>query len=63
MFVSRCAYVKVRALGTHVWVVVGGLDDAVVNVAKRAFDDQSAQHAVREGELYTIDARVALCAC
>ena len=44
-------------------MVVGGLDDAVVNVAKRAFDDQSAQHAVREGELYTIDARVALCAC
>ena len=44
-------------------MVVGGLDDAVVNVAKRAFDDRSAQHAVREGELRTIDARAALCVC
>ena len=44
-------------------MAVGGLDDAVVNVAKRAFGDQSAQHAVREGELRTIDARAALCVC
>jgi len=44
-------------------VVVGGLGDGMVHAAKRALDDQGAQHAVREGVVRAIDARVAVCVC
>ena len=63
MLVSRCVYAKVRALGTHLWVVVGGLGEEVVQVVKRVLDDQGAQHALREGEMCAVDARAALCVC
>ena len=63
MLVSRCAYVKVRALGAHPWVVVGGFGEDVVHVVKRALVDQGAQHALREGEMCAIDDRVAVCVC
>ena len=55
MVVSRCVH------GTHLWVVVGCLGEDVVHVVKRVIDDQGAQHALREGEMRVIDARVALC--
>ena len=42
-------------------MVVGGLCEDVVNVAKRVIDDQVAQHALRDGAMIAIDARVALC--
>ena len=44
-------------------MVVGGIIEDVVHVATGVLDDQSAQHAVREGELRAIDARTALCVC
>ena len=43
-------------------VVVGGLGEDVVHVAKRVIDGQGAQHALRGGAMLAIDARVALCA-
>ena len=63
VLVSRCAYVKVRARGAHPGVVVGGFGEDVVYVVKRALVDQGAQHAVREGVVRAIDARVAVCVC
>ena len=63
MLVSRGVYVKVCALGTHRWVVVGGLDEDVVHVVERVLDGQGAQHAFREGEARAIDACAALCVC
>ena len=61
MLVTRCVYVKARARGAHLWARVGGLGEDVVHVAKRVLDDQGAQRALREGEVFAIDARVALC--
>ena len=63
MLVSLGVYVKVCALGTHRWVVVGDLDEDVVHVVERALDGQGAQHAFREGEARAIDACTALCVC
>ena len=63
MLVSRFVYIEACALGTHLWVVVGGLGDGVVHAVKRVLDDHGAQHAFREGEKRAIDARVALCVC
>ena len=63
MLVSRFVYIEACALGTHLWVVVGGLGDGVVHAVKRALDYQGAQHGVREGVVRAIDARVLLCAC
>ena len=42
-------------------MVVGGIGEDAAHVAKRALDDQGAQHALREGAIRAIDARVALC--
>ena len=63
MLVPRCVYVNVWALGTHLWVVVGGLGEDVAHVVKRVIDDQGARHALREGRMRAIDDRVALCVC
>ena len=60
---SRCVHVKVCALVTQLWVIVGGIGEDVVHAVKRVLDDQGAQHAVREGEVRAIDARVAWCVC
>ena len=61
--VPRCVYVNVCALGTHVWVVVGGVGEYVVHVVTRVLDDQGAQHALREDGICASDGRVALCVC
>ena len=61
--VPRCVYVNVCALGIHLWVVVGGVGEYAVHVVTRVLDDQGAQHALREGAMFAIDARVALCVC
>ena len=63
MCVCVCEYVQVWAVGTHVWVVVGGLGEDVVHVLKRVLEDHGAQHAIRAGELRAIDARAASCVC
>ena len=63
MLVPRCVYVNVWALGTHLWVVVGGLGEGVAHVVKRVLDDQDAQHALRSGGMRVIDARAALRVC
>ena len=44
-------------------MIVGGLGEDVVHMVKRVLGDQGDQHALREGEVRAIDARVALCAC
>ena len=63
MLASRCVYVKVGALSTPLWVVVGGLGESVVHVVKRVLGGQGARYALREGEMRAIDARVAWCVC
>ena len=63
MLASRCVYAKVWALGTHVWLVVGGLGEDVVHSVTRVVDGQGAQHALRGGDTRAIDARAALCVC
>ena len=42
-------------------MAVGDLGADVVHVVKRVLDGQGAQHALRDGEVRTIDARAALC--
>ncbi len=42
-------------------MIVGGLGEDVVHVAKRVLDDQGVKRALRQGEMRAIDARVALC--
>ena len=44
-------------------MVAGVLGDGVVHVVKRVIGDRGAQHALREGEMRTIDARAVLCVC
>ena len=61
--VPRCVYANVCALGTHLWVVVGGVGEYVVHVVTRVLDDQGAQHALREDGIRASDGRVALCVC
>ena len=52
MLVSRCVYVKVRALGTRACVVVGSLGEDVAQGVKRVIGEQGAQHSLREGEMW-----------
>ena len=61
--VALCAHAKVRALGTHLSAVVGGLGEDAAHAVKRVLDGQGAQHALRGGEMRAIYARVALCVC
>ena len=61
--VALCVYVKLWALGTRLWAVVGGLGEGVAHMVKRAIDGQGAQHALREGEMRAIDDRAVLCVC
>ena len=42
-------------------MIVGGIGEDVVHVAKRVLDDQGAKRALRESETRAIDDRVALC--
>ena len=44
-------------------MVVGGVGEDVVRVATCVLEYQSVQHALREGEMLAINARVALCVC
>ena len=50
-------------MATTFWVAVGGLGEDVVHAVTRVLGDQGAQHALREGEVRAIDARVAWCVC
>ena len=63
MLVPRCVYVKVRSLGRHLLVVVGGIGEDAARVAKRAIGDQGAQYTLRGGDMRAIDARVVVCVC
>ena len=58
-----CVYVKLWALGTRLWAVVGGLGEGVAHMVKRVLDGQGAHHALREGEMRAIDDRAVLRVC
>ena len=44
-------------------MVVDDIGEDVVHAVKRVIDELGAQHALREDEMRTIDARAVLCVC